>query len=126
MINEQTVLNFVDNYRNKASQKLANPYVFGVLAVWLAYRGKMGTISRTLLGVAGAVTLYQNYKSIQSANENASALDMIADYASKASNQTTPAELELSDSTDFPPSELSASSSADTGEVIGVRKWVDA
>lgn len=133
-MNPESVMKFVDDYRVKAGKKLSNPYVFGLIALILAYRGKMGTISRTLLGVAGAVTLYQNYLEVSKKSETDSALDMITQYAkgmmekdaNTASGGINPAlwsggsvkespldsaypmkdgDLELADGTDFPSSE---------------------
>jgi hypothetical protein len=80
-MNEQDLLNFVTDYRKRAASKFSNPYVFGVLALWYAYRGKLGSIERVLVGVAGAVTLYTNYQAISLAKKDAGVVDYLEKYA---------------------------------------------
>lgn len=86
-LDEKIVLDFVDSQRKKVASKIANPYVFGALALWYAYKGKLGKIERTLIGLSGAVTLYSNYKAIESSKKDAGILDMLTEYAVKASGE---------------------------------------
>jgi len=89
-MNEQDILNFVSDYRKKTANKLANPYVFGVLALWYAYKGRLGTIERAMVGIAGAVTIYSNYKNMASTKAGAGVIDYLETYAKGAAGGQMP------------------------------------
>lgn len=83
-LNEDSILNFVDSYRGKTAKKISNPYVFGALAILYAYKGKLGKFERTILGIAGAVTIYSNYKEIEETKKADGILAFLESYATGA------------------------------------------
>jgi len=78
---------FLAKQRETYGKKLLNPYIFGVVALLYAYRGKLSKVERFILGAAGIVTVYQNYKTIKSNQENLTALDLVQKYVQGATEK---------------------------------------
>jgi hypothetical protein len=71
---------FFASQREKYGKKLLNPYIFGVVALFYAYRGKLSKVERFILGTAGAVTMYQNYQAIKQNKDDMTTLEVLQKY----------------------------------------------
>lgn len=76
---EESLNSLISEYRAKTVKRLNNNYLFALAALLYAYRGKISGVERILLGVAGSVVAYQNYKS----KKELSVLDHIKTYGSE-------------------------------------------
>lgn len=71
----------------QTQNKFANPWVGAIFLTYIAYTGRLGTVSRILMGATGVALLYKNYQIVKYKNPNATLKDHIIAYSEGITNK---------------------------------------
>jgi hypothetical protein len=80
ILTEEQFSNILTSYRQSVANKFANPYLFSLIAMMYAYRGKISTPERILLAGASIATVVFIIRKNKDQNTAAIAASMYSDY----------------------------------------------
>lgn len=80
MLTEQQFADMLASYRKSVANKFANPYLFSIIAMMYAYRGKISAFERVLLAGASIGTIIFMVRKQKGDTASAVALNMYEDY----------------------------------------------
>lgn len=81
-ITEEQIAEIVKKYRESFANKFANPYVFSIIGLIYAYRGKISNLERLLMGTAAGITLIMLIRKQKESEPQKIALALYKDYES--------------------------------------------
>lgn len=80
MLTEEQFSNMLTTYRQSVANKFANPYLFSIIAMMYAYRGKISKPERILLAGASIATIVFMVRKKKEKDATSIALAMYDDY----------------------------------------------